>query len=244
MVATAAQIETEFFDGHVRACGDINPFTDRGWNVIAERFAAWLPFSQPVDLLDVGCGTGQSRRLYASHVQSYTGVDLSREAVGVARTRHPASSWICGDACRLPCEDGSFDVVTFSSVLHHIPDFSKALTEAARVLKPGGWVFAFDPNILHPAMALFRHPRSPLYNTVGVSPNECPLSARALRSAFCTAGFRKIGQLAQSGISYRAVAPRRLNRFLRVYNVLDWAWQHTGFGRWFGAFNLTCARLP
>lgn len=244
MVATASQIESQFFDSHIQECGDFNPFTDRGWEVIAKRFAAWLPFSHPVELLDIGCGTGQSRRLYEPHVRTYTGIDLSGEAVRVARERFPESNWLCSDACRLPCDDAAFDVVAFSSVLHHIPDFGRALAEAFRVLKPGGFVFAFDPNVLHPAMALFRHPRSPLYNPEGVSPNECPLSAVALRSAFHAAGFANVRQRAQSNIPYRAVAPRGMNRFLRIYNALDWAWERTGFGRWFGAFVLTAARKP
>lgn len=242
MVATVSQRESEFFNDHVAHAGEFNPFAPAGWNTIARRFSEWLPFVQPLDLLDVGCGTGHSKQIYHKHARNYTGIDLSREAVRVASRNHPDAAWICGDACALPFADGRFDVVAFSSVLHHIPDFERALVEAVRVLRPGGWVFAFDPNVLHPAMALFRHPKSPLYNPEGVSPNEQPLAPGVLRRAFCAAGLQDIRQRAQSHIPYRAVAPRGMNRFLQLYNAVDWAWERCGLGRWFGTFILTSAR--
>jgi hypothetical protein len=43
-----------------------------------------------------------------------------------------------GDATRLPFGDGAFDRVIASEVLEHIPDDGAALTELARVLRPGG----------------------------------------------------------------------------------------------------------
>ncbi|MFQ5732848.1 MAG: class I SAM-dependent methyltransferase [Planctomycetaceae bacterium] len=242
MAASASQLESEFFNDHVAQSGEFNPFAAAGWNTIARRFSDWLPFADPVELLDVGCGTGHSKQIYDRHLRSYTGIDLSSEAVRIASRNHPAAAWICGDACALPFVDGRFDVVAFSSVLHHIPDFERALVEAARVLRPGGWVFAFDPNVLHPAMALFRHPGSPLYNPTGVSPNERPLAPGILKRAFRNAGLHAIQQRAQSNIPYRSVALQGMNRLLRLYNALDWAWERSGAGRWFGTFILTSGR--
>jgi SAM-dependent methyltransferase len=43
-----------------------------------------------------------------------------------------------GDACRLPFPDASFDRVIAAEVLEHLPDDRTALTELARVLRPGG----------------------------------------------------------------------------------------------------------
>lgn len=43
-----------------------------------------------------------------------------------------------GDALRLPYSDNSFDVVLMSEILEHIPTDEGAITEMARVLKPGG----------------------------------------------------------------------------------------------------------
>ncbi len=242
VVASTSQVESAFFNNHVAQSGEFNPFASAGWKTIARQFSDWLPFAGPVDLLDVGCGMGHSKQIYDRHVRSYTGIDLSSEALRIASRSFPAATWTCGDACALPCADESFDVVAFSSVLHHIPDFEPALAEAARVLRPGGCVFAFDPNVLHPAMALFRHPKSPLYNSTGVSPNEKPLAPSVLKRAFHNAGFQAIRQRAQSNIPYRSVAPRGMNRYLRLYNALDCAWERSGMGRWFGTFILTSGR--
>jgi ubiquinone/menaquinone biosynthesis C-methylase UbiE len=195
-----------------------------------------------VRTLDVGCGSGASRQLYAGH--SYVGIDLSFEALGRARRAVARDGWTQGDACRLPYADSSFDVVAFSSVLHHIPDFAPALAEARRVLRPGGRVFAFDPNLLHPAMAILRCPRSPFYVAEGVSPNEAPLPPGRLRRAFEAAGFVEIRQRCQSAIAFREVAPRLVNALLSTFNAVDWVYEKVGLGRWFGTFVVTAARKP
>jgi SAM-dependent methyltransferase len=234
-----AQVEAAYFDELVESEGEFNPFTDEGWRVLGRRFALLARPRPAMRVLDLGCGTGQSRQLYAEHAAEYTGVDLAEAALARARARFPQDRWLCGDARELPFPDASFDLVAFSSVLHHIEDFETALREAHRVLVPGGTVFAFDPNLLHPAMALFRYPRSPLYSPKGVSPNEAPLLPRRLRAGFQRAGFHDIRQRAQSDIAYREVAPRLLNAGLRLYNFVDHWFERVGLGRWFGVFVLT-----
>lgn len=236
--------EAEFFDRHVREHGDFNPFADRGWRNLTRRFEAWAQLTRPAAILDLGCGTGQSRQIYRARAGMYIGADLSPQAIAAAARKFPLDHWQVADACELPFEEGSFDVVAFSSVLHHIPAFPRAVAEARRVLRPGGFVFAFDPNLLHPAMALFRWPRSPLYIAAGVSPNERPLLPRELRRAFVDAGLVQIQQRGQADVPYRAVAPRLLNALLGLYNAGDWAMEMVGLGRWFGPFVITAGRKP
>ena len=244
-LADSRQSERAFFDQLTHEAGDFNPFMDRGWRRIEQRFCELAkPAGSNSELLDVGCGTGKSRQIYIGHVRRYVGIDLSSASIELARSQYPQNRWEVADACDLPFDDGCFDVVAFSSVLHHIPNFPAALQQAFRVLKPGGKVFAFDPNLLHPAMALFRHPRSPLYSSQGVSPNECPLLPSELRKAFRSAEFVDIRQRCQSDIPYRQVAPKLANALLSLYNLADWCWEHGGFGRWFGTFVLTSATKP
>ncbi len=237
------EIESQFFDDFVESAGDFNPFTDRGWNTIRGCFESVLvEFDMPgsgLDVLDVGCGTGMSKAIYDGHYRSYTGVDLSKNAIQLASERFRDVDWRVADACDLPFDDATFDVVAFSSVLHHIPDYSMALREAYRVLRPLGIAFAFDPNLLHPAMALLRHPKSPLYLRAGVSPNERPLHPKSLRDAFLSSGFTSILQHSKSDIPYRKVSPSIINWFLRTYNLCDWVWERVGLGRAFGTFVIT-----
>jgi ubiquinone/menaquinone biosynthesis C-methylase UbiE len=239
-----SEVEGRYFDHLVRERGEFDPFAPRGWRTIARRFAEMVPADRLFSLLDIGCGTGQSRQVYADRTAGYVGIDLSFEALAAARRKFSAVDWGQADACRLPFADSSFDAVAFSSVLHHIPDFRPALSEALRVLTPGGRVFAFDPNLLHPAMALLRWPKSPFYLSEGVSPNEAPLLPAALRRAFNAAGFVEIRQRCQSDIPYRQVAPRLINACLSLYNAADWVFERIGLGRWFGTFILTVGRKP
>jgi ubiquinone/menaquinone biosynthesis C-methylase UbiE len=237
--------EGRFFDRLVAEAGDFNPFTERGWGILARRFAEEVPAQGAgLSLLDVGCGTGRSQAVYREHSARYTGIDLSLASLALARRRDPASRWLQADACRLPFGDESFDAVAFSSVLHHLSTPHPALAEARRVLRPGGWVFAFDPNLLHPAMALFRHPKSPFYRSEGVSPDERPLLPATLRAWFRDAGFVEPGQRCKSGIPYRQVAPRGLDALLPLYNRLDQLWEKVGLGRWLGSFVVTWGRKP
>lgn len=241
---TRARREGVYFDRLIDEHGDFNPFADRSWRTLATRFQAVSHGARFARMLDIGCGTGQSYRIYASQADDYVGLDLSLGAVQSASRRHPNLAWLQADGTHLPFEDGTFDLVAFSSVLHHVPDMPQALAEALRVLRPGGLVFALDPNLLHPAMLLFRHPRSPLYRPHGVSPDEQPLLPSKLRRAFHQAGFRSIGQRCQSDIPYRYVAPRAMNALLPAYNVVDRLWELSGVGRWCGTFVVTWARAP
>jgi SAM-dependent methyltransferase len=238
----ARERETEFFDDLVQAEGEFDPFTPAGWQTLARRL---LDFTgdAPRRVLDLGCGTGRSRQIYDVVAAEYIGLDLSFVALNLAR-KQEGSVVLQGDACQLPFGEGRFDLVAFSSVLHHIPDFRPALREAFRVLRPGGSVFAFDPNLLHPAMALLRHPSSPLYRSEGVSPNERPLLPGALRRAFADSGFRGIRQRIQAGLPYRSVAVSGLSRWLELYNQLDRLMEKSGLGRFFGPFTITVAQRP
>jgi len=242
--ANVSEVEGKYFDARIRECGEFDPFSPAGWETISRRFSEMVPLPSIPRLLDIGCGTGQSRQVYEPKTAGYVGIDLSLEALRLARSKFPSAAWELADACRLPFLDSVFDAVAFSSVLHHIPDFRPALSEALRVVRPGGFVFAFDPNLLHPAMALFRWPKSPLYISEGVSPNEAPLLPSVLHRAFVDCGLVEIRQRCQSNIPYREVAPRLINACLSLYNAADRMFEWIGLGRWFGTFVLTCGMKP
>jgi SAM-dependent methyltransferase len=234
----------ECFDELVAREGDFDMLASRGWQTLARRFrSASADLSVP-RMLDVGCGTGHSRQVYAGRVQSYVGVDLSLMSLRTAATRQRDAAFLQADGARLPFASASFDLVAFSSVLHHMSDMRPALEEAHRVLKPGGVLFAFDPNLRHPAMLMFRHRQSPFYRSEGVSPHEQPLLPGTIRQAVAAAGFAGIGQICQSDIPFKSVGPKDLNRLLAVYNFCDRLWQLSGAGRWLGSFVVTWARRP
>ncbi|HET8738343.1 MAG TPA: methyltransferase domain-containing protein [Acidimicrobiia bacterium] len=118
-----------------------------------------IPFPDGSTVLEVGCGTGVLTRQLAAHpsVAEVVGVDLAGSLLERARelsVDHPQIEYLEGDARDLPVDDDDFDVVVFDSTLSHVPDVDKALTETARVLRPGGRLAAFDGDYATATVAL------------------------------------------------------------------------------------------
>jgi ubiquinone/menaquinone biosynthesis C-methylase UbiE len=92
------------------------------------------------DVLECGCGTGLILDRVRGFARKASGIDLSPGMLELARARgldvHE------GSVTRLPFEDASFDVTCSFKVLAHVPEIERALSEMARVTRPGGTVLA------------------------------------------------------------------------------------------------------
>jgi 2-polyprenyl-3-methyl-5-hydroxy-6-metoxy-1,4-benzoquinol methylase len=104
----------------------------------------WLPGRSGGSLLDVGCGDGSFMTRMRSLGWAVTGLDSDPAAVQAARSR--GLSVQQGTLDRVEFPEESFDVVTMSHVIEHIPDPTAALTKCGRVLRPGGRLVAVTPN--------------------------------------------------------------------------------------------------
>jgi len=89
-------------------------------------------------LMDVGCGEGQVSRVAAEAGFRAIGVDPAMGQVSVARHRGGGPVYVQGSALSLPAADASVDVAVACLVFEHIADVDAALSEVARVLRPGG----------------------------------------------------------------------------------------------------------
>lgn len=89
-------------------------------------------------LIDICCGTGDLAEAAALGGAQVTGVDFAEPMIEIARARVPAAQFEVGDAEKLSFEDASFDAATCAFGLWHVADPDSAISEAARVLKPGG----------------------------------------------------------------------------------------------------------
>ncbi|MBI5055302.1 MAG: class I SAM-dependent methyltransferase [Nitrospirae bacterium] len=93
-------------------------------------------------VLDVGCGPGWYTVNYTLGGADVYAVDLTPIAVEITKNhlkfRNVQAVVREGSAESLPFQDGMFDLVISSGVLHHTPDTFKAFEECYRVLKPGG----------------------------------------------------------------------------------------------------------
>ena len=123
-------------------------FLDSLMRRTAQTNAAYLlPYLKPgMRILDVGCGPGSISVGLAQAVApggELHGIDIEESQVGLAiivasHYRVENTSYQAADATSLPFEDEFFDVVHYHDVLMHIPATEDVLTEAMRVLKPGG----------------------------------------------------------------------------------------------------------
>jgi len=101
-----------------------------------------LPFQS---ILEVGGGQGGLTTLLYPNAQ-ITNLDLDPNFAQAPCNQKPNVKFVCGDATKLPFAEDSFDAVTMFDVLEHIPDDKTAISEAFRVLKPGGFLLASTPD--------------------------------------------------------------------------------------------------
>jgi SAM-dependent methyltransferase len=165
---------------------------DLWWNrdflaLVATR----LDLSGVRSVVDVGSGLGHWARTLArvlpkgAHV-----VGVEREPTWVARAAASGTApegvtltFQQGTAEALPFDDASVDLVTCQTLLIHVKDPRAVLAEMARVLKPGGWLVAAEPNNLAGGMISCAHP--------GADVDDLVASFRLL--ALCERGKRALG---------------------------------------------------
>jgi len=126
---------------------------------LRRSFLADIEFPPRCDVLEIGCGTGVLTRTLARwpNVGTVIGVDPAPLLLEKARELAkdvPNVSFREADGRLLPFAPASFDVVIFDSVLSHIPGPDQALAEAFRVLRPSGWLAAFDGDYATTTVAL------------------------------------------------------------------------------------------
>lgn len=123
------------------------------WVLGIDEGRIWIASQARGDVLEVGIGTGRNLPYYPADVR-VTGIDLSPAMLEVARRRarelRREVDLRVGSAESLEVGDSSFDTVVFTLSLCSIPQDRRALSEAWRVLRPGG------------RLLLLEHVRSPV----------------------------------------------------------------------------------
>lgn len=143
-------------------------------------------------VLELGVGMGLNLALYdTAKVESVTGVDPAPElrAVALAAPRDPGLKVAVedGTAEALPFESGSFDCVVCTFTLCSVNDPAKALSEARRVLKPGGRFLYCEHGLApEPDVAKWQRRIEPIWKRIA---GGCHLT-RPVTSAIESAGFR------------------------------------------------------
>jgi SAM-dependent methyltransferase len=128
-------------------------------------------FSPGTRILDVGCGSGW----LADYFDDYTGVDGSPDAVRAATEKGRDVTLADVDE-RLPFDDAQFDGAILKDLLEHVREPVAVVHEVARVLRPGGLVFASSPDAQRWVWDDYTHRR--------------PFTRKAFRLLFADAGYR------------------------------------------------------
>ncbi|HLH73280.1 MAG TPA: class I SAM-dependent methyltransferase, partial [Chloroflexota bacterium] len=98
-------------------------------------------------ILDIGCGIGTYVRKFRQFSDHVMGVDIDEERVAEGAQTLPGLAVAAAED--LPFPDSSFDVVVLNEVIEHVRDDAQTITDAVRVLRPGGRLIMYAPNRLY-----------------------------------------------------------------------------------------------
>lgn len=114
-------------------------------------FLKMLPNVSDLNGLDIGCGEGYNTRMVAKKGAKMIAVDISetfiKHAIEKEKEEPLEIKYQIASALELPFLDKQFDFVMSTMALMDMPNLNKALTEAYRVIKSGGF---FQFSIIHP----------------------------------------------------------------------------------------------
>lgn len=127
---------------------------DRGWRSAMVE-ALDLPRESGARVLDVAAGTGTSSAAIARAGHRVLASDFSAGMMAEGRKRQPHIPFVGADATNLPFTSDSFDAAVISFGLRNVVEPRKALSEMARVVKPGGTVVVCEFST--PNNRAFRH---------------------------------------------------------------------------------------
>ncbi len=144
--------------------------------------------AKDVSILDVGCGHGITHEYLLENGKGRIdlhGTDTAEKVIGMARDLNPKTSYTVTAEDHLPYPDNSFDIVTATCVVHHVPpaQWTSFLEEMKRVAKPGGSVVIFEHNPYNPVT-------SRIVKNCPLDENAVLLSASKLKSHMRSAGLR------------------------------------------------------
>ncbi|MGH2888114.1 MAG: class I SAM-dependent methyltransferase [Solirubrobacteraceae bacterium] len=161
------------------------------------------------DVLSVGCGWHPGRHLFPAPAFRIVAADADPAKVAGVLQERRADEALVGQAGSLALEPGSFDVVLYRLVLHHIAfqgPLRPCFQEAARLLRPGGALVAVEPGLWHPVgAALALANRTGVATRVHGTPDDIPLSPRTLTALAREAGLAP--ELHAVTYTWRRMAP-------------------------------------
>lgn len=163
----------------------INRWNPRNLDLVVE----WVAPEPGSRILDVGCGRGHLVRALSGRGLDAWGIDLNPNARELAGELNVQTM----SAAALEFEDASFDAVVSFHAIEHIPPLEQAMSEVARVVKPGGKVLLVYP--AEPIRGLYAIPTSVILHGSPFKARQVHvhrLSPRRVRALAETRGLKEI----------------------------------------------------
>jgi ubiquinone/menaquinone biosynthesis C-methylase UbiE len=131
---------------------DLDRFTDAKAGELLDLARLTLGDPRALEVLDVGCGTGETDARLAGAVGALHGTDVSESLLERAREANPGVEYRAAAPGRLPYGPDAVDLAFCINVMHHVPppEWPAFVAEMARVTRPGGVVAVFEHNPLNP----------------------------------------------------------------------------------------------
>ena len=226
---------TNYYEGH--------RYHPAGWRMRLERELRSLLHRAESDrlgrVLSLGCGDGQFELLLAPFAEQVVGLDLSPEAIDLAK-RAAQTAGVANVHFRcMPLENlewsETYDTVVCLATLHHVPveDVPGLLRHVFEHLVPGGLFYSQDPNrnglLRVTGRVLLGHSYDHFH-----TPDERELDPKELAEQLSEAGFESIhiGYIDLTLIPGLFVLTRGPAWPMRLMLWTDWLWCHSPFARW------------
>lgn len=174
-------------------------------------------------VLDIGCGTGRfPLSLSAVKNSMLCALEPSIEMLrqGVVKDKSKRILWVRGDGQRLPFQDGLFDCVYMTSVIHHIENKEMTLREIYRVSKKGGKcvIMTFSHSRIK------KHITRDFPGVVAIDLKRIP-SVLSLKKMMTMIGFRDVHhhvvQIDEGYISTNEYLERVRNKYMSTLTLLS-----------------------
>ncbi len=225
---SSQDIEREHFDALAQAMGETwwGSTTKAGIKRL-ERRAGLLKenlsrYNNP-KVFELGCGTGAFSKYILNELPylDLTACDISPQCIKIASERYgnyKNAKFLVSDVTMDPPSLNTYDVIIGNSVLHHLP-IKISLEYCFRLLRPGGSIIFFEPNMLNPQIAIEKNIffiGKMLQNTE----NETAFFRWSLRKTLQRMGFKKIS-VAPFDFLHPIIPPKFINFFDKLGRKIE-----------------------
>lgn len=155
-------------------------------NLFNQLTSSLLTRQKSLKILEIGVGTGEYTKLIAGNKKlNFTSIDISEGILSVAKNKlkkYKNVELLCRSAYDTGLPSESVDLICGFYILHHL-NLSLVRDEMMRVLKPGGIVYFYEPNLANPVVYMIKNTPF-IKKMVGDSPDETAINPFMIEKQF------------------------------------------------------------